>query len=91
MAAATGRRFEEVTRFFALQAFSGRSAYRKLAPTLQRDVRAFFGNVKAAKAAGKAMLFSVGDTTALASDAARHADTNLGHLEGGNPCSDVRG
>ena len=80
--AAMARRRDEVGRFFALSAFIGRSAYRRLALTLQRDVRAFFGSLGAAEAAGRQMLFEAGDAEALARDAENHAGAGVGHLAG---------
>lgn len=80
--AAMARRRDEVGRFFALSAFTGRSAYRRLAPMLQRDVRAFFGSLGAAEAAGRRMLFDAGDAEALARDAQDHAAAGVGYLAG---------
>lgn len=80
MAAAEARRRDEVTRFFALNAFSGRASYRRLAPSLRRDVRAFFGSLGAAEAEGRRMLFEAGDAEALAGEALEHAKTGIGRL-----------
>lgn len=82
MAAAAARRSNEIGRFFALGAFSGRAPYRRLSPELQRDIRAFFGSLAAAEGAGRRMLFDAGDAEALAKDAQSHAMAGLGHLSG---------
>lgn len=74
------RRTDEVGRFFALSAFSGRAAYRRLAPSLHRDVRAFFGSLNAAKATAQRMLLDAGNAEGLAEDARAHAAAGLGVL-----------
>lgn len=82
MAATAARRADEIGRFFALGAFSGRARYRRLSPELQRDVRAFFGSLAAAEGVGRRMLFDAGDAEALAKEAQAHATAGLGHLSG---------
>lgn len=82
MAATAARRADEIGRFFALGAFSGRARYRRLSPDLQRDVRAFFGSLAAAEGVGRRMLFDAGDAEALAKEAQAHATAGLGHLSG---------
>ena len=82
MAATAARRADEIGRFFALGAFSGRAPYRRLSPELQRDICAFFGSLAAAEGAGRRMLFDAGDAEALAKDAQSHAMAGLGHLSG---------
>lgn len=80
MAATTAHRADEVGRFFALGAFSGRASYRRLSPDLQRDIRAFFGSLSAAEQIGRRMLFDAGDTEALAKEAEALAMAGVGHL-----------
>ena len=82
MAATTAHRADEIGRFFALGAFSGRAPYRRLSPELQRDIRAFFGSLSAAEGVGRRMLFDAGDAEALAKEAQAHAVAGLGHLSG---------
>jgi DNA phosphorothioation-associated putative methyltransferase len=82
MAASAARRADELGRFFALGAFSGRAPYRRLSPALQRDIRAFFGSLGAAQALGRRMLFDAGNAEALSQDAHSHAIAGLGHLSG---------
>ncbi len=82
MAAATAHRADEVGRFFALGAFSGRAPYRRLSPELQRDIRAFFGSLSVAEGIGRRMLFDTGDVEALAKEAQAHAMAGVGHLSG---------
>jgi len=80
--ATAARRADELGRFFALGAFSGRAPYRRLSPELQRDVRAFFGSLAAAEGVGRRMLFDAGDAEALARDAQSHTAAGLGHMSG---------
>lgn len=82
MAAATAHRADEVGRFFAIGAFSGRAPYRRLSPELQRDIRAFYGSLSAAEGIGRRMLFDAGDAEALAKEAQAHAEAGIGHLSG---------
>lgn len=82
MAAATAHRADQVGRFFALGAFSGRAPYRRLSPELQRDIRAFFGSLSAAEGIGRRMLFDAGDIDALAKEAQAHAAVGVGLLLG---------
>jgi len=82
MTAITARRADEVARFFALGAFSGRAPYRRLSSDLQRDIRAFFGSLSAAEGVGRRMLFDAGDSEALAKEAQAHAIGGIGHLYG---------
>ena len=82
MAASAARRADEIGRFFALGAFSGRAPYRRMSPALQRDIRAFFGSAAAVEAVGRRMLFEAGDAEALAKDAQSHAMAGLGLLTG---------
>lgn len=82
MAATTAHRADQIGRFFALGAFSGRAPYRRLSPELQRDIRAFFGSLSAAEGGGRRMLFDAGDIDALAKEAQAHAMAGVGHLSG---------
>ncbi|QUS37102.1 DNA phosphorothioation-associated putative methyltransferase [Falsirhodobacter algicola] len=82
LAIAAARRADEIGRFFALSSFSGRAPYRRLSPTLQRDLRAIFGSLTAAEAVARRMLFDAGDGAALAEDAHSHAAAGIGQLAG---------
>ena len=63
-AASIGRQ-EDLLVYFALGHFGRRKPYRELPPTLQRDVRFFFGNITKAEAAGKRALYAVADKRRL--------------------------
>jgi DNA phosphorothioation-associated putative methyltransferase len=74
-AAARQKRRDELEVYFALNLFNVRRSYRALPERLQRDVKAFFGALPAAEAAGQALLQSLGaaETLAVAAEAARDA------------------
>jgi len=78
---AAASRKEALAMFFALQAFSKRQPYRALSPDVQRDVKAFFGSAQRAAEAGRTLLFSIGNTEDLLSDAKASVATGIGHVE----------
>jgi DNA phosphorothioation-associated putative methyltransferase len=80
---AADKRTQELTLFFALNAFDQRAPYRELPTELQRDVRAFFGSHQRAIAEGQALLFSIGDDEKLHEDAVAAIKTGIGKLEDG--------
>jgi DNA phosphorothioation-associated putative methyltransferase len=78
---AEAARTEDLTVYFALQAFNKRPRYRELPPELQRDIKAFFGSHKSADAAGKALLFSLGDSSTIRDACQEAASNGLGFLD----------
>ena len=79
-AASIGRQ-EDLLVYFALGHFGRRKLYTELPPSLQRDVRFFFGNITKAKAAGKRALFAVGDNQRLTEAALFcHEELGIGRL-----------
>ncbi len=74
-------RIEDLTVYFALEAFNRRSRYRELPIELQRDIKAFFGAYKNAAEAGKELLFSLGNPETIHKACQVAASQNLGHLE----------
>jgi len=78
---AAASRKEALAMFFALQAFSKRQSYRALSPDVQRDVKAFFGSAQRAAEAGRTLLFSIGNTEDLLSEANASVATGIGHVE----------
>ena len=63
-AASIGRQ-EDLLVYFALGHFGRRKPYTALPPSLQRDVRFFFGNITKAREAGKRALYAVADRQRL--------------------------
>ena len=80
---AAAERAEDITLFFALNAFGQRAPYRELPSELQRDVRAFFGSHQRAIAEGRALLFSIGNEERLQEDAAEAVKSGIGRLDDG--------
>ena len=75
-------RAEDLTVYFALEAFNRRPRYRELPVELQRDIKAFFGAYKYAAEAGKALLFSLGDPETIHDACQTAAKAGLGLLDG---------
>jgi DNA phosphorothioation-associated putative methyltransferase len=81
LSAAAEQRRRDLCVYFALNIFNGRTRYRSLPSRLQRDVKAFFRDYSAAQQAGRALLFSIGKTEALAIEALKAAEAGLGFLD----------
>ena len=79
---AKAARTEDLTVYFALEAFNRRPRYRELPAELQRDIKAFFGAYKYAAEAGKMLLFSLGDTETVREACQVAAQADLGYLDG---------
>lgn len=77
------RKIEDLTLFFALNAFSGRKPYRELPTELQRDVRVFVGSHQRMVSDGQALLYSIGDTDKLMADALSAEAAGIGCLKEG--------
>ena len=74
-------RREDLQVFMASQHFAKRPTYRQLAPWLQRDIKAFFGDYKTAQEAGMHLLFDAADPAKIL-DACKEASAmGLGYLE----------
>ena len=80
--AAKAARTEDLTVYFALEAFNRRPRYRELPVELQRDIKAFFGAYKYAAEAGKTLLFSLGDPETIHEVCQVSAEAGLGYLDG---------
>ncbi|MBG1252220.1 DNA phosphorothioation-associated putative methyltransferase [Burkholderia pseudomallei] len=74
-------RIDELRVYFALEAFARRKAYKNLDPTLQRDIRSFFGDYSSAMMAGRELLFSVSDVTAIRLASHQAAEWGIGYLK----------
>ncbi len=75
-------RTEDLTVYFALEAFNRRRRYRELPPELQLDIKAFFGAYKHAAEAGRSLLFSLGEPATVLQACQKAADDGLGYLDG---------
>lgn len=82
LAQAARARADDVCLYLAMRQFSGRPAYRQLEPRLQRDVKAFFGEFRAAQAAGLRLLMSAAESTTILQACKQAAEQGLGWLDG---------
>jgi DNA phosphorothioation-associated putative methyltransferase len=81
LAAVEQARQDDLTVYFALDQFARRKPYQHLEPGLRRDIKAFFGDYAAARAAGLALLMQIADTAAIGQACREAAEHGLGWLE----------
>lgn len=75
------RRTDDLCVVLALQQFEGKNTYKHLNPGLKRDIKSFFGTVKAASEAARDLLFRIADTDAIAQACQWANNHGLGHYE----------
>ncbi|MGE8453813.1 MAG: DNA phosphorothioation-associated putative methyltransferase, partial [Pseudomonadales bacterium] len=81
LVSAARTRSDDVRMFMATQLFSKRAAYRQLEPCLQRDIKAFFGDYKAAQDAGLNLLIDAADPAKILAACKDAATRGLGWLD----------
>ena len=74
-------RSDDIRLLMAAQQFAKRPAYRQLEVRLQRDIKAFFGDYKAAQAAGLRLLVDAADPANILAACKEAASRGLGWLE----------
>lgn len=74
-------RRDDLLVFMSSQNFAKRPAYRHLAPRLQRDIKAFFGDFRSAHEAGMRLLLEAADAVSILEACKAAAARGLGHLE----------
>ena len=79
--AAERARLADLTVYFALDQFERRKPYQHLEPTLRRDIKHFFGDYGAARAAGLGLLMQIADTEAIEQACREASERGLGWLE----------
>lgn len=79
--AAAEARADDVRLLMATQKFAKRPAYRHLEPTLQRDIKAFFGDYRSAQAAGLRLLLDAADPAKILAACRLAATQGLGWLD----------
>ena len=79
--AAEQARLADLTVYFALDQFERRKPYQHLEPTLRRDIKHFFGDYGAARAAGLGLLMQIADTDAIEQACRDASERGLGWLE----------
>jgi DNA phosphorothioation-associated putative methyltransferase len=80
---ARAARIDDLRVYFAEGQFQRRPPYRHLEAGLQRDIKAFFGDYRAAQDAGRQLLFAAGQVETLAAACRDAAERGLGWLEEG--------
>lgn len=78
---ARSARIEDLTVYFAQMQFEKKKPYRQLERQLQRDVKAFFGDYKAATAAGRDLLFRLADPQVINKACALASERGIGWYE----------
>ena len=82
VAEARQSRIDDLRVYFSLNFFSQRKPYKHLPDPLRRDIKAFFGNYRAAQDLGRELLFSVANTEAILAACQAASEEGLGHLNG---------
>lgn len=78
--AARAARAADLTVYFALNQFEKRRPYKHLDPTLQRDIRTFFGDYTTAQQVARDLLFQIAKPTAIDAACKEASERGLGYL-----------
>ena len=81
LSTAARMRADDIRLLMATQQFAKNPAYRQLEPRLQRDIKAFFGDYKAAQAAGLKLLVDAAEPANILAACKEAAGRGLGWLE----------
>lgn len=81
--AASTTRTEDLLVFLALEQFRSRRSVRSLSPRLKRDIKAFFGTLKAAQEAAQNLLYQIADTERINKACRVASENGTGWLEEG--------
>ena len=73
-------RMDDLLTYFALQTFSKRKSYKHLDNTLQKDIKAFFGDYQNALATAQKLLFQISKTELITALCQQAAEQGLGYL-----------
>jgi DNA phosphorothioation-associated putative methyltransferase len=74
-------RIDDLLTYFALQTFSKRRPYKYLETSLQKDIKAFFGDYKNAMAMAQSVLFQIGKSELITSACQQATEQGLGYLD----------
>ena len=75
------QQIEDLLTYFALQTFSKRKAYKHLDITLQKDIKAFFGDYKEALAQAQERLFQISNAEYIAENCQHATEQGLGYFD----------
>ncbi|BBA35316.1 peptidase M15A [Methylocaldum marinum] len=76
-------RIDDLRVYFALWQFEKRKPYRHLEARLQKDIKAFFGNYRAALESGRELLFAAASPETIEQACREAAEQGIGRLEEG--------
>lgn len=74
---------EQILLFFAMYFFSGRTKYKSLSKSLQKDIRLHFGSMSATEEEAKVLLYSLGDEELIYKDSYICEEKGLGEVKDG--------
>lgn len=74
-------RINDLLTYFALQTFSKRKPYKHLDTTLQKDIKAFFGDYKNAIATATSLLYQISKVELIATTCLEATEQGLGYLD----------
>ncbi len=77
-------RIDDLLTYFALQTFSRRRPYKHLEPTLQKDIKAFFGDYPSAIEQAQTRLFQIGQVERIEAECIQCVEQGLGYLDDEN-------
>lgn len=81
LAESRASRIDDLHVYFAQLQFEKRKPYKHLDVRLQRDIRVFFGDYRAASNAGRELLFTVSDIEVIGNACHQAAEHGIGWLE----------
>lgn len=74
-------RINDLLTYFALQTFSKRRSYKHIDATLQKDIKAFFGDYKNAIAMAISVLYKISTVELIATTCLEATEQGLGYLD----------
>ncbi|GGY07802.1 hypothetical protein GCM10007160_39010 [Litchfieldella qijiaojingensis] len=81
IAEAAQARASDLRVYLALQLFRPRQRFSKYSLRIQRDIKAFFGSLRAARASAEALLYSIGNPENIQTDCRAAAEAGIGCLD----------
>ncbi|MEI6545230.1 MAG: DNA phosphorothioation-associated putative methyltransferase, partial [Methylococcales bacterium] len=72
---------DDLQIYFALQTFSKRKPYKQLEASLQKDIKAFFGDYKNALVSATTLLYQISHTELISAACLKATENGLGYLD----------
>ena len=73
--------FDDLQIYFALQTFAKRKPYKQLEASLQKDIKAFFGDYKNALVSATTLLYQISNTELISAACLKATEHGLGYLD----------